>query len=70
MFSKQLLGVALFAASATAQTEQMIADYPEWANMMSLLYPDYLWEAVEVETGDATTKTLFHITGSMANPSW
>lgn len=70
MFSKQLLSVAFFAASATAQTEQMIADYPEWAGMMSLLYSDYSWEAVEVESGDSVTKTLFHITGSMANPSW
>ena len=48
----------------------MAEKYPDWSKAMTKYYPAYTWEAMEVKTESGWTKTLYHITGSSAAPSF
>ena len=81
MFTKNLLSAALVAAIANAQTDlelglvpadQRDSLYPEMASYFQegAEYEGYTWEAHRVKTADGYIKTLFHITGMDADPSY
>ena len=77
-FVKSLTKAAFLSLSISVNAQQDLdknlrmldqsGDYPEWAAEMSTRFPDYIWEAHTVNTGDFT-KTLFRITGKQSDSS-
>ena len=60
MFTKLMLGAAMAAALASAQTDEQKAKYKKWTTQAGIW--EYDWEPVEVVTDDGYTITLMHVT--------
>ena len=64
---KALIGAALAATVAIAQTAEETAKYPGWAAVMTK--EGYTWKPYTVETTDGWTLTLFRLTGHVGKES-